>query len=149
MPPNRSPLVVIEAIKNVIKGRTVCELGCASGDLMVEMQKYAKKVVGVENRADHAQAARNRGLDVETADIFKKEIPEAEVYYIWINKYLVPGIKGILRKGIWIIGADSGEGEDVAIDELGLAGEWKDVYFSEGDQPRQSGVFKLFLTIVE
>ena len=46
--PDRSPLVIAEAIKDIIEDKVVCDLGCAYGDLMIEMQKYAKEVIGVE-----------------------------------------------------------------------------------------------------
>jgi len=32
--PHRSPLVVAEALKDVLTGKIVCDLGCAEGDNM-------------------------------------------------------------------------------------------------------------------
>ena len=58
--PYRSPLKVAEALKDIIKDKVVCDVGCACGDLMVEFSKYAKRVVGIE-------------CDKEKSEIAKKE----------------------------------------------------------------------------
>lgn len=43
-----SPLIVVEIIKEIIKGKKVCDLGCRKGFLLSTFAKYAREVIGVE-----------------------------------------------------------------------------------------------------
>lgn len=148
--PYRSPLVVVEAIKDIIADKKVCELGAACGDLMIEMQKYAKEVVGIENNVEDAQIAQRRNLDVVIGDILIDPIPQADVYYLWVKQTLVHDIFKRVTKGLVILGADTAIAEDIAIyqliDELHLIGQWRVIKYHEGIKLRQAGVFKVFIT---
>jgi len=150
--PWRSPLVVVEAIKDIIKDKVVCELECAAGDLMVEMKKYAKDVVGMELNPDRVLAAKARGLDVVEGDVFTNHIPDADVYYIWCDATMIGSIPSIIKKGIWIIASDVPVDERIdefeAIVNLRLNGYWIDVPYDEGECWRQRGIMKLFVTEV-
>ncbi len=95
-PPYRSPKAISESIKEIIKDKVVCDLGCGEGDNMVFMSKYAKKVVGLEY-SDRINPAIERGLDVMRGDYYEldfDDFPKADVYYFWPlngdedNKYL-------------------------------------------------------------
>jgi len=77
--PYRSPLKVAEALKDIIKDKVVCDVGCACGDLMVEFSKYANKVIGIECDKEKSEIAKKRGFQV--VDI----VPNADVYYVWIG----------------------------------------------------------------
>jgi hypothetical protein len=98
--PFRSPLVVAEKIKDIINGKVVCDVGCAYGDLMIELSRHCRKVVGVEHEFARAEAARSRGLEVSDGDI-----PEADVYYVWVNSWgLVDAMEKLKdRNGILIL----------------------------------------------
>ena len=146
MTPWRSPLVVVEAIKDIIKDKVVCDLECACGDIMIEMKKYAKEVIGIEMDPKRVKIAKERGLNVVEGDIFKDKLPEAEIYYIWCDLYFL--VPPIMKKGIWVIASDPSEKEDVEIEKLNLDGYWIDVPYNEGEDWRQSGLFKLFVTEV-
>ena len=47
--PFRSPIEIPELVKDYLKGKTFCEIGCGEGDLLREFAKYADKVYGVEH----------------------------------------------------------------------------------------------------
>jgi hypothetical protein len=83
--PWRSPLVVANVIKDIIKDKIVCDIGCGEGDLLVEMSKHAKKVLGIEIDVARYTIAKNRGLDVTLTDWRKSTLPQADVYHIWIG----------------------------------------------------------------
>ncbi len=144
--PYRSPFAVIDIIKDVIKDKVVCDLGCRSGDLMVEMEKYAKEVKGIEINGLDISQANKRGLNIIRGDVTIDPIPEADVYYLWIQESLVESILKRIKKGIVILGADPAIAEDLEIDKLELKGEWREVEYNEGDGERQSGIFKVFIT---
>ena len=154
-PPYRSPLAVIEAIKDIIKDKVVCDLGCAYGDLMIEMQKYAKEVIGVEVHDEAAKGAINRGLNVIEGDMYKIDIPQADVYYLWISipDWDLPKIPKLLKKGIWIIAADTSiKEEEVTLSIISLCKLEEnriDVPYNEGIKLRENGTLRLFITEVK
>jgi hypothetical protein len=83
--PWRSPLGLAEATQDIIRDKVVCDLGCGEGDQMREIQRYAKRVIGIEktSRANLAE-----GLDVTLGD-WTQFMPEAEVYHMWINPFVI------------------------------------------------------------
>ena len=83
--PWRSPLGLAEAVQDIIKDKVVCDLGCGEGDVMREMQQYAKEVFGVEYSARSEKAD---GLNVIVGD-WTKGVPYADVYHMWINPYVI------------------------------------------------------------
>lgn len=119
--PYRSPLAVAEVIKPLITNKVVCELGCASGDLLYEFSRYAKYVVGIENRAEVVQEAINRDYlcpsYISKGDVWevldRNEIT-FEVIYFWMGykdiikyaKKLIPDSK---YEGVkFVLGGDPG-----------------------------------------
>ena len=151
--PWRSPLAVVEAIKDIIKDKVVCELECAAGDLMVEMNKYAKSVTGMELNPDRVIAARARGFEVIEGNVFSDPFPDADVYYIWCDATMIGSIPLIMKSGTWIIASDIPVDERTdeyeAIVQLGLNGYWVNVPYNEGECWRQKGIMKLFITEVK
>lgn len=149
--PYRSPLIIAEAIKDIIAGKIVCELGCACGDLMIEMEKYAKRVVGIEIDKWRATEAIKRGLNVAEGDILKDDIPEADIYYLWIDDFdLLPLIIKRIKKGIIILGSDPSIGEDLKIYnfynlDLFNIKDMREREYDEGVKLRQKGIVKLFI----
>ena len=83
--PHRSPVAISDFVKDIIKDKKVCELGCAEGDNMVFMSRYAKEVVGLEYDDLRLNVAVQRGLNVSKGDYYKDELPSADVYYFWPN----------------------------------------------------------------
>ena len=151
--PYRSPESVSHAIKDLIQNKVVCELGCAEGDNMMFMSRYAKKVIGVELDPKRYTPAQERGFEIIVADYLHDPIPEADVYYFWPNlpdrdnEFL---IEKILSKdsfnGTIIVGGDSGFPPDpITINKclLKFGGDLRKVPFNEGSNARQSGIFLL------
>ncbi|MFA5013912.1 MAG: hypothetical protein WC549_00025 [Actinomycetota bacterium] len=144
--PYRSPLVIVEAIKDIIKDKVVCDLGCACGDILIRMKKYAKDVIGVERDIDRAIIARSRfGLNVIKGDILQDSIPEADVYYLWVVTGIVRKVLDRIPRGTVIIGVDCTYNEDKEIEKFGFKGDWITVPFDEGNGWRQKGIFKLLV----
>jgi SAM-dependent methyltransferase len=81
-----SPLVIAEMVKEIIKDKKVCDLGCRKGFLLSAFKKYAKEVVGVEKDENFCEICRKKGLNVINGDIFEIKIPDADVYYFWLNE---------------------------------------------------------------
>lgn len=104
--PGHTPLAVAELIKDIIKDKVVCDIGCGKGELMKEFSKYAKRVIGIESDGEIAQYVRDLGFFVIGEDSFYNELPKADVYYAWtrdaMGVYLKAKHEG--TKGIFIFG---------------------------------------------
>ena len=146
--PYRSPLVVAEAIKDIIKDKIVYELGCACGDLMISMQRYAKEVVGMEINPERVRVCKERNLNVIESNVFKDSIPKADVYYIWIETDDLSLLVKRITDAVLILASDPSIGEEIQIESLNLNGYWINVDYNEGNGYRQNGTFKLFITKV-
>lgn len=83
--PHRSPYVFTEVVRDVIRDKRVCDIGCAEGDQLAMFSKYAREVFGVELNKTRAQPALDRGFDVIIGNYKDIGIPEADVYFSWIG----------------------------------------------------------------
>ena len=150
-PPYRSPKAVSEAIKDLIKDKTVCELGCAEGDNLVFMSQYAKHVVGFEYMERRYRVAQQRGLDVVVGDYYRDELPDADVYYFWPDdgerdsEYLVQKLLNKPNfKGTIIVGGDPGFPAEIpSLHRCAKLGKLTRVPYNEGDGPREHGIYEL------
>lgn len=153
---HRSPKAVSDAIKNIIKGKLVCELGAGNGDNMVFMARYAKEVIGFEYVAARYKIAHARGLNVIVGDYHKEPIPKADVYYYWPSRALTDNeflMRKILSdknfKGTIVMAADStspAEFQEVSEVERCVKianGKIMRVPYNEGPKKRMSGVMVL------
>lgn len=149
--PFRSPIAVSDAIKSIIEGKIVCELGCAEGDNLAFMSRYANRVIGVELQKKRYRHAIQRGFEIIVGDYFKVDLPDADVYYFWPNlvehdELLLwrildtkPGFNGTI-----IIGGDSGyPPEPPVVRKLAERGRLIEVPFYEGSGHRENGTFLL------
>lgn len=84
--PYRSPIEIPKLVKDYLKDKTFCEIGCAEGDLLIEFAKYAKKAIGIERDGQYFHELERKGLDVIVGDIFNMKIPKCDVYYFWITE---------------------------------------------------------------
>ena len=162
--PHRSPMAISEAIEPIIKNKVVCELGCAEGDNMVFMARYAKEVIGLEYDSERYDAAIKRGLNVVVGDWYECEFPKADVYYFWPNDgvkdnpFLVEKIYSNEDfKGTIIVAGDSGFIDGIASSSTHepcevtsvkqcveiWGGELMEVDFDEGNRHRENGTFIL------
>jgi SAM-dependent methyltransferase len=83
IPEGQTPEEVVEIIKDIIKDKKVCDVGCGGGSFMTALAKYAREVVGIEEELSWAQAAADKGFDVYNTNSFFARLPEADVYYLW------------------------------------------------------------------
>jgi Methionine biosynthesis protein MetW len=101
-----TPSEVADAIRFLIEGKTVCDIGCDMGHFMQDMSKYAK-VVGIEVNKTACKICRERGLEVYNLDVTKDKLPDADVYYTCIDGWLKPVILEKLKeqgkKGLYIM----------------------------------------------
>lgn len=97
--PDRSPLTIAESIKDLLKDKVVCDVGCAAGDLMEAFKPFCKKVIGVEKNEEQARVAIGRGLEVTIGT----EIPPADIYYVWVTSGNVENIMKGIKSGIVIL----------------------------------------------
>jgi hypothetical protein len=151
-PPYRTPQAVADAIKNILKDKIVCELGCAEGDNLVFMSKHAKKVFGIEYDLKRYRVAQERGLDVSVGDYYEiTKFPEADVFYFWPDdgekdsEYLLNKIlKDENFKGTVVIGGDPGFPPEIpSLLRCAERGALLEVPYDEGSGHRENGVFYL------
>ncbi len=83
--PQITPKETLEFIKDIIKDKIVCDIGCSEGDWMIEMSKYAKRVIGVDIDIKKLRIAVEKGLNVFKCDVLREELPPADIYYMYIN----------------------------------------------------------------
>ena len=152
--PHRTPEAVADGLADVLRGRTVCEIGSAHGDHLVFMLKYAKEAVGVELPGRHSDVARARGLTIVEKDVrLLEELPRADVYYWWISlvmdEYLVERLLGdpdfhgtlLIGKGGSPLYGDSPLNRYVPDPETCM--RW--IEYDEGSGPRESGWFSVLV----
>jgi SAM-dependent methyltransferase len=151
--PYRSPHVAVEAIRDIIKDKVVCELGCGYGDLFPSFAKYAKEVKGLEFDKERVAVCKEKGLSVIHGDWTKDPIPKADVYYFWAENtsqveplidLLIPQEKTI------IAAADASYKEEGEVStwehcKQKWTGELRRFPFDEGDEYRENGEFVLLI----
>jgi hypothetical protein len=84
--PWRSPSSAPEGLKEIVSGKSLCDVGCAEGDMLYQFAKYAESVVGIEMNPDRFPVAIKRGLTVKVGNFFRirnAEFPVCDVYYLW------------------------------------------------------------------
>lgn len=83
---SRTPAEIADLIKDKIEGKVVVDVGCAEGDFMIAMSKYAKEVRGIEQVSSLAEIATDRGFTVTTANATTITWPVADVYYVYVDR---------------------------------------------------------------
>lgn len=63
------PIAIINEKFEGFKGKSVLEIGCAAGDLLMQIRREGANVRGIEISDFAAEIARKRGLDVTTGTI--------------------------------------------------------------------------------
>lgn len=96
IPEGQTPPEVADLIKDIIQGKTVCDVGCGGGSFMVALAQYAKQVKGVEEEKELADIAGDKGFEVWSENAFSFPLPEADVYYLWSKDSM-----GIYLKAKW------------------------------------------------
>lgn len=83
--PHRSPYILAELAKDILKDKVFCDVGCAEGDQLAMFSKYAARVVGVELNRERGKHAVERGFDVHWGRYEETGLPKAHVYFSWIG----------------------------------------------------------------
>lgn len=92
--PYRSPIEIPELVKEYIRGKKFCEIGCGDGDLLREFAKYSHKAVGVEMNPDRFPQldileAEVKNIKIYKGDVLTKgkalmnELLYYDVYFVW------------------------------------------------------------------
>ena len=103
--PHRMCLDIIDHFKDIIKDKVVCDIGCGAGDLLeyIKFHKLAKEVHGIER----SKRYRKERKYVIHGDATKVEIPQADVYLLWVESGFPYGsVVERLSKGSTIIYMD-------------------------------------------
>jgi len=82
--PYRSPLDICDAIKNIVKDKIVCDIGCGKGDLFeyLRIRKMCKEVKGIEKEPRRYVKQRDY---IKFGNIFDVGIPDADIYFLWLG----------------------------------------------------------------
>lgn len=84
--PWRSASTSPEGLKDIMQGKSVCDIGCAEGDMLMQFAKVASRVVGIERDMDRFRPAVERGLKVLSGNFFRiknRDFPVCDVYHLW------------------------------------------------------------------
>lgn len=120
IPEGQTPAEVADLIKDIIKDKVVCDVGCGGGSFMVAMAKHAKEVIGIEENEDWAWTAAEKGFKVYGENTFFYPLPEADVYYLWSKDAMGVFLKAQWEgtKGIFIFGRTARQSLSKFIDSL-------------------------------
>jgi len=102
-----TPPGVAELIKDVIKDKVVCDVGCGEGTFMEALQAQGARVlIGIEENEDWAYTAADKGFSIMLGSSWFQPLPEADVYYLWtrdaMGLYLKAKHEG--TKGTFVFG---------------------------------------------
>lgn len=105
IPQGQTPIEVADLIKDVIKDRVVCDIGCGGGSFMKAMSEYAERVIGIEENEAWGDYASRIG-EVFVMNSFIQPLPPADVYYSWTIDSMGVYLKAIHEgvKATWIFG---------------------------------------------
>ena len=104
----RSPGGLAYFLKDIIKDKVVCDVGCRDGYQMKKFGRYAKEVIGIEKESIWCKECLDKGYKIVSGDIFSAPLPEADVYFCWIgaelNKKVFDKFISERKKGVLILG---------------------------------------------
>jgi len=119
-PEGTTPPEVAQLLKDVIKDKVVCDVGCGDGQFMDSLEVFAKKVIGIEEEEEWALRAASSGCEVWNTNAWFQPLPEADVYFLWskdaMGTYLKAKHEG--TKGTFIFGHTVRESLTKFINEL-------------------------------
>ncbi len=81
-----SPMQAIHAVRDIVKDKKVCVLGVGTGSALIGFGKYAQEVTAVEINPVFLEHTRMlTDFEIIQGDFRTDPIPDADVYYIWID----------------------------------------------------------------
>ena len=149
--PARTPVVISYKIRNLIKNKVVCELGCAEGDNLILMSKYAKEVIGLDIDKKRLKHAQKRDLNVQLLNYRLDMIQKAEVYYFWPSNSLRDTpylfwkiINNSYSNSIIISGCDNSVKYDKLCSYIySIFSDRFNFNYHEGSRPKENGKFSI------
>ena len=82
--PISTPVEFADTIKDLIKDKVVCDIGAGNGRFLNACRKYASKIIAVEKDPMMIRIEKEYyNIDGIQGDIFKIEVPKADVYYLY------------------------------------------------------------------
>ena len=79
-----TPFGVAELIADVIKGKTVVDVGCGDGSFLEALRDNgAQKLIGIEEVTSWAWEAAEKGFSILQGSSWFQPLPDADVYYLW------------------------------------------------------------------
>ena len=84
--PTRSPLLVVDYLIPLVRGKRFLEIGSRNGDILSCVSHYASEVSAIEMDRKHCHSLRARGLSVvckRLEDVPAAEFPAADVIFWW------------------------------------------------------------------
>ena len=107
--PNRMCLDIVDQFKNIVKDKVVCDIGCGAGDILeyLRLRKLCKQVKGIGINENRYNPDRSY---IECRDVFQHDVPEADVYIIWIGiNFAYKKLFTLIKKDAIILLLDSAE----------------------------------------
>lgn len=100
--PERSPIDAIGAIKHLIKSKSICDIGCGSGDLLNEIlkQEISVDVYGVELLSWKIPKSRPY---ITCGDYTAINLPQCQVYMLWLESVHYKTVVERLPSGSMVI----------------------------------------------
>ena len=104
--PYRSPLDLVFSLKKFTLNKSVCDLGCSFGDLIffLKYNNFCKSIIGLE--IDEKKITNERKKYILNRDLFKDEIPEADIYLYWIGDHNYENVISKIKKNSLVIFLD-------------------------------------------
>ncbi len=81
----RTPNEVAELIKDLIKDKTVVELGTGEGEFLKALLVYTNKLSGIEQQTESKNVSEAQGFTVVNADFVTQPLADGVVYYSYLN----------------------------------------------------------------
>ena len=86
--PSRMALHAAHSLEPILRGKRVCDIGCAWGDLLEYMRVNAicSEVCGIELRdLSHLESMSTRNQYITYGNVFDIGVPDADVYLLWLG----------------------------------------------------------------
>lgn len=102
-----TPPGVAELIADVIKDKSVCDVGCGEGTFLESLREHgASTLIGIEEEKEWAYAAADKGISVFMGSSWFQPLPEADVYYLWTRDAMGIYLKAVHEgtKGTFVFG---------------------------------------------
>ena len=81
----RTPNEVADLIQDIIKDKTVIDLGCGEGEFMKALKVHTSKISGYEQQTTVQRIAERQGLTVNNSDFIAQSLADNVIYYSYLN----------------------------------------------------------------